>query len=229
MRIEVWDTGIGIAADQIPHIFQEYRRATDQLRQGSLGLGLAIVQQLAEVLGHPVNVRSVLGKGSVFSIEVPVAPSAPGRGIRHSKEPDDGEYTPRIGTILLLEDDELVRDALTLFLKKDGHRVVAVATGKAALTLVTKQALRPDLLISDYNLADAMTGVHAATHLREALGSQLPVVILTGDVRVAVLRDIAKHGYVSWHKPLAAAELLKGVQRLLGAFEAPPAAATVAG
>ena len=217
VRIEVWDTGIGIAADEIPHIFQEYRRATDQVRPGSLGLGLAIVQQLAEVLGHPVSVRSAIGKGSVFSIEVPAVSRVPEVRIYGSEKPSDGGGVRRVGTILLLEDDELVSEAFRLFLERDGHRVFTVATGEAALKQVTKLALRPDLVISDYNLAGAMTGVRAATGLRKVLGSQLPVLILTGDVRVAVLRDIAKHGYVSRQKPLAAHELLEEVQRLLGA------------
>ena len=92
---------------------------------------------------------------------------------------------------------------------------------------VTQLALRPDLVISDYNLAGAMTGVRAATSLRKVLGSQLPVVILTGDVRVGVLRDIAKHGYVIRQKPLPADELLEEVQRLLGAFQAPPGDITI--
>jgi two-component system, chemotaxis family, CheB/CheR fusion protein len=228
VRIEVWDTGIGIAADQIPHIFQEYRRATDQVRPGSLGLGLAIVQQLAEVLGHPVGVRSAIGKGSVFSIEVPTVSAVPGARIYESEKPGDGRGMRRVGTVLLLEDDELVSEAFKLFLERDGHRVFTVATGEAALKLVTKLALRPDLVISDYNLAGTMTGVRAATGLRKVLGSQLPVVILTGDVRVGVLRDIAKHGYVSRQKPLAAEELLEEVQRLLGAFQSPPGTVTIA-
>jgi two-component system CheB/CheR fusion protein len=226
VRIEVWDTGIGIAADQLPHIFQEYRRATDQVLPGSLGLGLAIVQQLAEVLGHPVRVRSAIGKGSVFSIEVPAVPEASGVRIFGSEKQRDGDGIRRAGTILLLEDDELVSEAFKLFLERDGHRVFIVATGEAALKLVTKLALRPDLVISDYNLAGTMTGVRAATSLRKVLGSQVPVIILTGDVRVGVLRDIAKHGYVSRQKPLAAEDLLEEVQRLLGAFQSLPGTVT---
>jgi two-component system CheB/CheR fusion protein len=227
VRIEVWDTGIGIAADQLPHIFQEYRRATDEVRPGSLGLGLAIVQQLAEVLGHPVGVRSAIGKGSVFSIVVPAVPAVPKVRVYESEKPTDGGDMRRVGTILLLEDDELVSEAFKLFLERDGHRVFTVATGEAALKQVTQLALRPDLVISDYNLAGAMTGVRAATSLRKVLGSQLPVVILTGDVRVGVLRDIAKHGYVTRQKPLPADELLEEVQRLLGAFQAPPGDITI--
>jgi two-component system, chemotaxis family, CheB/CheR fusion protein len=236
VRIEVWDTGVGIAEDQVPHIFKEYHRATDQHRQDSVGLGLAIVRQLGEVLGHPVGVRSVVGKGSVFFIEVPVVTAKPGRG--------HGTHVPaagvgnrrRVGTILLIEDEESVRDSLELLLKKDGHHVAAVANGEAALALVANRALRPDLVISDYRLSGKMNGVGAAVQLRERLGSEVPVIILTGDVRVVVLRDIAKHGYLSRKKPVKAEELLQDIQRLLGprelatrsALAAPAAEAAIA-
>lgn len=142
-------------------------------------------------------------------------PAVPAVRVYASEKPTDGGDRRRVGTILLLEDDELVSEAVKLFLERDGHRVFTVATGEAALKQVMQLALRPDLVICDYNLAGAMTGVRAATGLRKVFGSQLPVVILTGDVRVGVLRDIAKHGYVSQQKPLAAEELLVEVQRLL--------------
>ena len=226
LRIEVWDTGIGIAEDQIPHIFQEYYRATDQPGQGGVGLGLAIVQHLGEVLSHPVGVRSVLGKGSVLSIEVPVVPATSGQPHR-SSEPGDGAGNHRLGTILVIEDEESVRDALELLLEKHSYRVTAVANGESAVALV-KDTLRPDLVICDYNLSGAMNGVRTAARLREALGAQLPIVILTGDIRAAVLRDIAAHGYLSRKKPLKAEELLKDIERLLGTLQPPPPAAGVA-
>jgi two-component system CheB/CheR fusion protein len=223
LSIEIWDTGIGIADEQIPHIFQEYHRASNRPQHDSLGLGLAIVRQLGELLGHPVTVRSSVGKGSVFSIEVPVA-SQTGEVTRSSTETDEGAGDRRLGTILLVEDEESVRDSLELLLKKDGHRVTAVANGEAALALVAKRVVRPDLLICDYNLSGAMNGVRTAARLGEALGSQPPVIILTGDVRVAILRDIASHGYLGRKKPLKAQELLQDVQRLLGALPPPPEA-----
>ena len=73
LRIEVWDTGIGIPEDHIPTIFEEYHQVGEGHRRGGLGLGLAIVQRLGESLAHPLGVRSRLGKGSIFSIEVPLA------------------------------------------------------------------------------------------------------------------------------------------------------------
>ena len=149
----------------------------------------------------------------MFSLKFHWFPRAPGE-TRRSNEP--GEGSRRVGTILLIEDEESVRDSLELLFKTDGYRVIAVANGEAALALVSDPAIRPDLVISDYNLSGAMNGVQTAAGLREALGSQLPVIILTGDVRVAVLRDIASHGYVSRKKPQKAEELLQDVRQLLG-------------
>ena len=226
LRIEVWDTGVGIAEDQIPHIFQEYYQATDQPAQGGLGLGLAIVRHLGELLSHPVGVRSVLGKGSVFSVEVPVVP-ATSRHTHRSIEPGSADNR-RLGAIFVIEDDVSVRDSLKLLLEKDGYGVTTVANGKSALALVKDHTRRPDLVISDYNLSGAMNGVQTAAKLNEALGSQLPIIILTGDVRAAVLRDIEAHGYLSRKKPLKAEDLLKDIQRLLGTLEHAPATADIA-
>ena len=222
VRIEVWDTGVGIAAEQIPDVFQEYHRATGQPRPGSVGLGLAIVWLLGEVLGHPVGVRSRVGKGSVFSIEVPMASPIPGQTLRSNEQ---GDGSRQAGTILLIEDEQPVRDSLELLFNTDGYRVIAAASGEEALALISDPVMRPDLVISDYNLTGAMNGVQAAAGLREALGSQLPVIILTGDVRVAVLRDIAAHGYVSRKKPQKAEELLRDIRQLLGELVAAPQAA----
>jgi two-component system CheB/CheR fusion protein len=147
---------------------------------------------------------------------------------KSSTETDDGTGKRRVGTILLVEDEELVRDSLELLLKRDGHRVTAVANGEAALALVAKRVVRQDLVICDYNLSGAMNGVRTAARLGEALGSPPPVIILTGDVRVAISRDIASHGYLSRKKPMKAQALLQDVQRLLGALSPPPEAALAA-
>ena len=86
LRIEVWDTGIGIPASELKAIFDEYHQVDNAARQRSqgLGLGLSIVKSLGELLGHPIRVRSLQGKGSVFSIEVPLQPSGHSSAARSS-------------------------------------------------------------------------------------------------------------------------------------------------
>jgi two-component system CheB/CheR fusion protein len=119
----------------------------------------------------------------VFSIEAPVVSSTSGQ----SRGPEQPQYagTARRGVILLLENDGSVRESLELLFKNAGYDVTAVANGEAALALVKDHGVRPDLVVADYNLPRAMNGVRTAEGLRQALSPGLPVIILTGDVRVA--------------------------------------------
>lgn len=216
-RIEVWDTGIGIAAEQIPRIFEEYRQTPSGAQRGGVGLGLAIVQRLGDLLAHPVAVRSWLSKGSVFSIEVPLVGAAP-LPLQPSEAPQRLAEEGRTGAILLIEDEASVRESLAAVLGAEGHRVTAAANGRAALDLLAKDRLRPDLVICDYNLPGDLNGVQIATALRSALGWQIPAIILSGDVRAEKRREIRQNGFVGVIKPVKAAELLQLVQqRLAGA------------
>src|SRR5262249_4337975 len=147
IRIEVWDTGIGIAGDQLPHIFEEYYCDAER---GGFGLGLAIVKRLAEALDHRVAVRSTPAKGTGFSIEV-------SRGLAHVCESEsvaasarDGE--PFRGTVLVIEDEMSVRSALKRMLTSRGIGVIGVATVGEATTLLEQHHVRPDLVVCDYNL-----------------------------------------------------------------------------
>jgi two-component system, chemotaxis family, CheB/CheR fusion protein len=227
LRVEVWDTGIGIAEAEVPRIFKEYHQAASRAAEGSLGLGLAIVQRLGELLGHPISVRSWLGKGSVFAINVPLV-----RRLQRT-EPGAAEgdgRQRRSGAILIIDDDPALREMLQLTLAGQGHVTATAATGSAALALIGEGGFRPDLIVSDYILPGVMNGVQTVEALRVALGRQVPVVFLTGDIRSASLRDIELIGSIRLTKPAKPDELLQTVQHLLAAPLAggEPAAAPVA-
>jgi two-component system CheB/CheR fusion protein len=213
VRIEVWDTGIGIPEEQLPRIFDEYHRADDDANRGGLGLGLAIVQRLGEILEHPVGVRSQLGKGSAFFIEVPLAGVMPAQA-RRAEEPQHGS-SGRTGTILVIEDEPTVREALVAMLKAEGHRIAAVSNGQPALDLLTKEGLRPDLVISDYSLPGKLSGAELAVALRATLGWQVPAIILTGDARADTQHDIQEKGLSFVLKPVDATTLSKLTVQLL--------------
>jgi two-component system CheB/CheR fusion protein len=216
LRIEVWDTGVGIAEDEIPRIFEEYHQASGQSEEGGLGLGLAIVERLGQLLGHPITVRSRLTNGSVFSIEVPLARQRPGplRKPSRGQEP----ITPqRQGGILVIEDDPALREMLQLTLANEGYRTAAAANGRAALALVDGGGFRPDLIISDFILPGGMNGAQTAAAVRSALGRQVPVVYLTGDIRSASLRDLNLTRSLRLTKPVKQRELSYAVQHLLAA------------
>ena len=196
LRIEIWDTGVGIPKSELQAIFEEYHQLDNAARQRSrgLGLGLSIVKSLGELLGHQIRVRSLHGKGSVFSIEVPLSPSgaasAPDR--RPSEAADAPPHTaPRSASILIIEDDPEVREHLELFVREEGYDAATAVDGPAALELAARRTIRPDLVLADYNLPNGMNGVQVCQKLRQELGRQIPFIILTGDISTEALRDIA--------------------------------------
>ena len=226
LRIEVWDTGIGIPDAALSAIFEEYHQIDNAAheRNRGLGLGLAIVQRLGALLHHRIRVRSRPGKGSVFSIEVPVVPGdAAGlpqpsslalTDLAIHRPPADAHHTDAhsIGTILVVEDDTQVRELLTLLLSNAGHRVVAAPDGPSALGLVARGVVRPDLILTDYNLPNGMDGLAVTAKLREALGRQLPVIMLTGDISTEALSAIAARHCPQLNKPVKPAELMQAIQ-----------------
>ena len=196
LRIEIWDTGIGIPQSELRAIFDEYHQLDNSARQRSqgLGLGLSIVKSLGDLLGHPTRVRSLHGKGSVFSIEVPLTPgglsSPPDRRARAADDAST-QAAPRTGTILIIEDDPEVREHLELFLNEEGYQTSTAVDGHDALGLLARRTMRPDLVLADYNLPHGMNGVQVCQKLRQEIDRQIPVIILTGDISTETLRDIA--------------------------------------
>ncbi len=224
LRIEVWDTGIGIPAAQLQEIFEEYRQIGNQARERSagLGLGLAIVQRLGELLSHKVQVRSWLGRGSVFSITVPLA--APATGLAPGPVASTASSPAAVtGTLLLIEDDPDIRQLLHAFLTDEGHQVLVAPDGAAALGLAAAAAVAPDLIITDYKLPHQLNGVALITELRAHFHRDLPVIIITGDISTATLSHIAAHRCHQLNKPMKLAELTETIQALLARAEAPPA------
>ena len=179
LSIEIWDTGIGIPELELQAIFEEYHQVDSAARQRSqgLGLGLSIVKSLGELLGHPIRVRSLQGKGSVFSIEVPLTPGGvPSLPDRRARADDASMQTaPRTGTILIIEDDPEVREHLELFLDEEGYQTLTAVDGRDALGLLARGTTRPDLVLADYNLPDGLNGVQVSQKLRQELDRQIPV------------------------------------------------------
>jgi len=119
------------------------------------------------------------------------------------------------GTILVIEDDPEVRDLLELFLKDEGHSAAVVPDGVAALELVARGTVRPDLILADYNLPNGMNGLQVTAKVREMLHRQTPVVILTGDISTGTLSEIALQDCVQLNKPVKLKVLTQVIQRLL--------------
>ncbi len=220
LRIEIWDTGIGIPESELQAIFEEYHQVDNAARQRSqgLGLGLSIVKSLGELLHHPIRVRSLQGKGSVFSIEVPLAPGGqPGAPDLDPRAADDAstQTAARTGAaILIIEDDPEVREHLELFLNEEGYQTSTAVDGPTALEAPAREAW-PDLVLADYNLPNGMNGVQVSQKLRQKLDRRIPFLILTGDISTETLRDIALHDCVHLHKPVKLNDLTRAIEKLL--------------
>jgi CheY-like chemotaxis protein len=212
IRIEVWDSGIGISQDQLPHIFQEYYQGPHGAERGGFGLGLAIVRRIGKILDHRIDVRSTPGRGTVFSIEVPRGDS--------NRDTTERAQTPRFekgdlpDTILVIEDEKGVRASLSRLLKAKGLDAILVATANDALALINRQEIRPDFLICDYNLRGSANGVDTVNALRAALAWNIPAIVMTGDIRSEVVDSVAAHGISVLIKPFLADELLQHITRL---------------
>ncbi len=220
LSVEIWDTGIGIPDDEVQSIFEEYHQVDNPARDRSrgLGLGLFIVQRLADLLGYRIRVHSRPGKGSVFAIEIPLLPGEAAlerEGRRHSDVAGIAGGVHRTGSILIIEDDPDERDLLDLALKSEGHSTATARDGVAALLLVEKSGIRPDLLLADYKLPGGLNGLQLARRLRERLHREVPVVILTGDISTGTLRDIAQGDCTQLTKPVQLPELKQVLQRVL--------------
>jgi two-component system, sensor histidine kinase len=216
VRIEVLDTGIGIPADQIPYIYDEFFQVgvpTNSTRDG-YGLGLSIVQRLVKLLDLGFDVRSEVGKGSVFAVVLPasaeqVTPLRAERQELPSRQTQNSK--PHV---LLVEDDQGVRNATRMLLKVDGYRVTAVSSLAEALQVAREDA-RIDLLVTDYHLGNGETGTQVIAALRDVLGGPIKAVLITGDTSTAV-RELSLDTRLRLaRKPIKAEELLQLIRALL--------------
>ena len=215
VRIEVLDTGIGIRADQLTSIFEEFYQVdmpANSSRDG-YGLGLSIVQRIATLLDIGLEVRSEVGKGSSFSLLLPSAtatiaepPTPRVTSLSHAR------HSGRL-RVLLVEDDPAVRDATRLLLNVEGYRVTAVASLDEALQSLDGDI--PDILVTDYHLRGDETGTQVISAVRDALKIPLRSVLITGDTSTAV-RELPRDEHLRIaSKPLDADELLAMVRELL--------------
>ncbi len=222
LRIEVWDTGIGIPATDQQAIFEEYHQLDNPARERSrgLGLGLSIVQRLGDLLGHKVFVQSQPGKGSVFSIEIILPVKKPSVRLEplHGRESTDApEGIFRAGTIMIIEDDPEVRSLLESILKDEGHRTAAAPDGIVAFEMVAHGTVKPDLILADYNLPGGINGLQTAANIQKNLNRSIPVIILTGDISTTTMREIARQSCIQLNKPVKLKELMANIQHLLPA------------
>ncbi len=210
LLLQVWDTGIGIAEASLPRIWDEFfqvqgGRPLQAHQRKGLGLGLAIVKRLAGLLDAPIGVRSRLGQGTVFSLEVPV-----GKAPRSSVEAGSGSIKLPIGLtlegrfIVVVEDEAAVREGLVVLLQAWGARVIAFDDIAALQAwLATPGIEAPHLQLVDYRLPEGRTGIEALVALRARWPDRkLPAIMITGSTMGGHEDEAVTHDYHLLIKPV---------------------------
>ena len=218
VRIEVLDSGIGLAEDQRRSVFGEFYQVDSPAPGGraGLGLGLSIVDGLCRLLGHRIDLASRPGKGSRFAVSVPWAPARE----RPTESPGTLEAIAnpaRDKLIVVVDDDALVLDGMRGLLQGWGCRVVTADSSDAALAGLANQPGQPNLVISDYFLANGTTGVDVIERLRAAFAGPIPAFLISGDTTRERLRDADVRGLPLLHKPVSPMALRSMVNQLLRA------------
>jgi signal transduction histidine kinase/CheY-like chemotaxis protein len=184
LRLDVVDSGIGIAVEEQQRIFDEYYQLSGSSAQG-LGLGLPIVKSLGELLGHRVSMKSAPGRGSVFSIELARAADVAAAAVA---APAPTAALSRL-KVVLVDDDVEIRESMGLLLESWGCRTVAGGSVAEIERQLRAERITPDALIVDYRLADATSGPEIIERLRAAFGQHLPALIITGTTNPAHLES----------------------------------------
>ena len=214
LRLEVWDTGRGIAADRLEAIFLEFNqldvgRAAD--RKG-VGLGLAIVERIAKILGYPVQVHSRPGRGSRFSIEVPISAEVPLPINLAAPQASTGNPLP--GRRLLVLDNEVsILQSMGALLGQWGCEVVTATDESSALSNLQGQA--PELILADYHLDHGVVGCDVVRHLREHFQQAIPAVIITADRSDQCRRSLQQLEAPLLNKPVKPGKLRAVLSQLL--------------
>jgi CheY-like chemotaxis protein len=204
LDIEVLDTGPGVPADQREKIFGEFVRLGDRDGRGQpgLGLGLAIVQRLCDLMALPIAFESALGRGSRFSVTLPRAPSEVG----HHERPTEPALiidTSAQPVVVVVEDDALVLEGMSGLLRSWGCHVVPFGSAKAALADVSLwEGSPPNLIIADYSLPEGKSGLELIATLRSAFGGEIAAFLISGDTSPDRIREVRSSGLHLLYKPV---------------------------
>jgi two-component system, sensor histidine kinase len=205
--VQVCDTGPGIPEDRREAIFQEFQREeNDPTGQTGFGLGLAIVRRFAQALNHPVQLASNLGRGSTFSVLLPLG-AAPAPLIL--APPPLRAYLNRIAgaKVLLIENEPAVCESMILLLERWGCDVAAASSGAEAIERVRALCNAPQIIIADLHLNNQERGPQAIEAVRRGVGAKAPAILITADHSPQAEDEARRHGLELLKKPVRPAEL----------------------
>jgi signal transduction histidine kinase/ActR/RegA family two-component response regulator len=214
LRLDVSDSGIGISPEHQADIFREFYQVGNSGRDRTqgLGLGLNIVERTAQLLGHPIALRSALGCGTRFSIYLPVARAGDALAVVATAEPV-GHLGVEGMRVLVIEDDGFALEAISDLLTSWGCVVNPAASVAQALDFVNAYAA-PDVVLSDFRLGEERNGLDVIAMVRAHSGREIPACLMSGDTDVALIQAAKEAGLTLLHKPVRPAKLRSLLRRL---------------
>ncbi len=207
LKVEIWDTGLGIPENKHKIVFQEFERLESGARTAQgLGLGLSIVERIARVLGHRIILESWPGKGSMFAVEVPVAANMPSR-VSVPESQTASRHLPLEGLkIIAIDDEARILEGMTVLLEGWGCQVMTALGLNAAAENLRALHEVPDAILADYHLGDEL-GIDVIAALRAEFGMQIPAILMTADRSQAVRVEATMRDINLLHKPVKPAAL----------------------
>jgi len=215
-NVEIWDTGVGIREPDLPRIFDEFYQAgrSERTRAQGLGMGLAIVKRLVRLLGHSLTVVSQPGRGTMFRLGIAIG------GLPDIQDATAAADTlpmpvlqPR--TVLIVDDEEAIREGLGLLLEEWGYQAVAASSVEQAERAMQTLDAPPDLILSDLHLGDGPDGIAAIEAVRRLCGCEVPAILITGDTSHEEMRRATDSGHPVLFKPVQPRKLLNALRGLV--------------
>ena len=211
--IDIIDTGPGIPEYERSAIFSEYYQVEDKTQRPimGLGLGLAIVRRLVNLMGINFKLQSTVGVGSTFSLELPIG------DLRNLIEEVQLNVAPTLAGIhvLVIDDEEDILDGMHHLLVSLKCDAVVATTVEQAIAKLVELNLVPDMIVADYRLLYGQTGDQAIKLIREEFNTDIPAIIVTGDTSADRLKEATHSGFKLLHKPVNSHEMLMAMSELL--------------
>ncbi len=219
VEVQVIDTGPGIDEKEQNEIFKEFHRGDSASTNDDkgLGLGLAIVDKISHILNHPVYVKSVLGRGSCFSVLVPYSNDQPDNQINKSNADIPAIFEVASSThVLVIDNDDSICHAMDMLLSGWGCTVKLVQSNAQIETMLGAEVLpEPDLIIADYHLDDGLTGLEVINQINDKAAVKIPALMITANYTNELRQQVRDSGYHLINKPVKPLKLKLAMNHLL--------------
>jgi two-component system, sensor histidine kinase len=214
-QIRVWDTGAGIPQDKRKVIFEEFRRLqpTGSSETKAMGLGLAIVDRIANLLGHQVGLESKFGYGSCFSITVQTSDIKRSPRLDYHKQSNEIQRSMRKLTAVIIENDLQILEGMIELLETRKIKAIPTVSAEEALEALETLEHMPDIILADYHL-DHGNGLDAIKSLRRCCGKAVPAIVITANHTPSLQNELVKEDVLCLWKPIRPAALFDLIRSL---------------